>query len=195
MGANSYNNWESLDAQIKKQLPSTNYVTGFTHGLNQLQPATSTLSTLGMGWNPDTTSSNVSSYKPTFQMQIPDGVSGNNTYVLNQGGKTMADYYGEASGIGGLTNGQLSTGINIANTALNAVQLGLGAYYNQKNYKLQKQALNLQKQDLAYNQKVQYNKALSSANIVAGMGRGVEGFNADANTAAVKAAYAPTINA
>lgn len=202
MGVNSYNDWETLNEQLKKQYSSTtNFTKGFTDTLSQFTPAATTLSTLNRGYTPDATTSTASTtasagtFKPTFQMQVPTGTNGNTTINFNQAGKTMADYYGENSGIFDWNNGQVATGLNIANTALNAAQIGLGAYYNHKNYKLQKQALNLQKQDLAYNQQTQYNKALSSANILAGMARGVEGFDADANTAAVKAAYTPTIKA
>lgn len=124
-------------------------------------------------------------FKDTSTIPQEVNVTGTNNGLLN--------YANADSGILGLTNGQIGLGLNIANTALSAANLGLGWYYGRKNYKLQKQALQLQKDDLAYNQQVQYNKAVSSANVLAGMGKGVEGFDADANMSAVKQAYSPTI--
>lgn len=104
-------------------------------------------------------------------------------------------YLNQDSGIGGWTNGQIQNGLAIGNTGLSAAQIAAATYFNQQNLNLQKQALALQQANQAYSQQTQQNKAISSANILGGMARGLAGYNNAANVAAITNAYAPNTRA
>lgn len=103
----------------------------------------------------------------------------------------IQNYMQANSGIGNFTNGQIINGTNIFNSGLGLAQLVAGAYLANKQLGLQKQALALNTANQANNQQIQQAKANAAANILAGQGQGVEGYNADANRIAVNNAYAP----